>query len=50
MIEKEEITRKFDEKAEELDYYMQKVATLESENKGLRVGKDSNKRVRELEE
>ena len=50
MIEKEDLTRKVDEKSEELDYYMQKVAKLEAENKGLRIGKDSNKKVRELED
>ena len=29
---------------------MQKMTKIEVENKGLRVGKDSNKRVKELEE
>jgi len=29
---------------------MQKVAKIEAENKGLRIGKDSNKRIKELED
>jgi hypothetical protein len=50
MIQKEELNRKIEEKVEELDYYIQKVTKLEVENKSLRVGKDQNKRVKELEE
>ena len=39
-----------DEQSEELDYYTSKVQKLETENKGMRLGKDQNKRVKELED
>ena len=50
MIEKEELQRKIEENKEEIDYFMQKVAKIEAENKSLRLDKDSNKRMKELED
>ena len=50
MIEKEELQRKVEESKEEIDYFMQKVAKIEAENKSLRLDKDSNKRMKELED
>jgi len=50
MIEKDEFQKKHDDQKEEIDYYSLKVAKIEAENKALRLGKDQNKRVRELEE
>lgn len=35
---------------DEIDYYSQKIAKIESENKSLRLGKDSDKRIKELED
>ena len=49
-IEKEEIARKVEEAQEEVDYYQKKVAKIEAENRALRVGSDSGRRVKELEE
>lgn len=49
-IEKEEIGRKVEEAQEEVDYYQKKVAKIEAENRALRVGSDSGRRVKELEE
>lgn len=49
-IEKDEVTRKVEEAQEEIDYYQKKVAKIEAENKSLRVGSDSGRRVKELEE
>ena len=49
-IEKDELAKKIDDFKEEIDYFQKKVARIESENKSLRVGNDSAKRIRELEE
>lgn len=49
-IEKEEGARKVEEAQEEIDYYQKKVAKIEAENKALRVGSDSGRRVKELED
>jgi hypothetical protein len=49
-IEKEEVARKVEEAQEEVDYYQKKVAKIEAENKTLRVGSDSGRRVKELED
>lgn len=35
---------------EEIDYFIQKVAKIEAENKSLRLDKDQNKKIKELEE
>ena len=49
-IEKDEAARKVEEAQEEIDYYQKKVAKIEAENKALRVGSDSGRRVKELED
>jgi hypothetical protein len=49
-IEKDEMARKIEDFKEEVDYYQQKVARIETENRGLRAGNDNAKRIRELEE
>lgn len=50
MLEKEEMVRLVEDSKEQVDYYAQKVAKLEAENASLRLGRDANKRVKELEE
>ncbi len=50
MLEKEELQNKVTELQEEVSYFNEKVAKLEADNKGLRLGKESNKRMKELEE
>lgn len=50
MIQREELQQKAKLMQEELDYFSQKVAKLEAENTSLRLDKDANKRVKELEE
>lgn len=50
MLEKEELQNKVSEQQEEIDYLMQKVSKIEVENKSLRLGKDSNKKIKELED
>lgn len=50
MLEKEELQNKVTELQEEVAYFNEKVAKLETDNRGLRLGKDSNKRLKELEE
>lgn len=50
MLEKEEMARLVEDSKEQVDYYAQKVAKLEAENASLRLGRDANKRVKELEE
>lgn len=49
-LEKEELAKQLEDAKEELDYYSKKVDKIEAENKSLRLGKDSNKRVKELED
>lgn len=50
MIEKETFERKVEEMKEEIDYFQQKIAKIEAENKGLRVGNDTSKRLKQLED
>ena len=38
MLERDELNKKLEDQKEELDYFTQKVAKLESENKTLRLG------------
>ncbi len=42
--------RKLEEKSEELEYYTMKVTKIETENKELKLSRNSNKRIQELEE
>ena len=50
MIEKEELSNKVSELQEEISYYNEKLAKVEAENRTLKLGKESNKRMKELEE
>jgi glutaredoxin 2 len=50
MLERDELNKKLEDQKEELDYFTQKVAKLESENKTLRLGNNYSKRIKELEE
>ena len=50
MIEKEDLQQKVQQQQEEIDYFIQKVAKIEAENKSLRLDKDQNKKIKELEE
>ena len=50
MIDKETLERKVEEMKEEIDYFQEKVAKIEAENKGLRVGNDASKRIKMLED
>lgn len=50
MLEREELKQKISEQEDEIHYLTNKVNTLETDNKKLRLGKDSNKRMKELED
>ena len=50
MLEREELNKKLEDHKEELDYFSQKVAKLEAANKSLRLGNNSAKRIKDLEE
>ena len=50
MLEREELQKKIQDQQEEIDYFNQKVAKIEAENRSLRLGKDQNTKIKELEE
>jgi hypothetical protein len=50
MLEREELQKKISDQQEEIDYFNQKVTKIEVENRSLRLGKDQNKKIKELEE
>eukprot|EP00347_Sterkiella_histriomuscorum_P002106 403369452 len=50
MLEREELKQKISEHEDEIHYLTSKVNTIENENKKLRLGNDSNKRIKELED
>jgi hypothetical protein len=50
MLEREELNKKLEDAKEEIDYFTQKVAKIEAENKTLRIGNNQGKRIKELED
>ena len=40
MIEREELQKKIEDQKEEIEYYSEKVAKIEVENKSLRLGRE----------